>query len=218
MTSLCTGDGTVTIVDYGAGNLHSLAKALAFSGARIRIDDEPRRAVDRSRTSMLVLPGVGAFSTAAARIAPARHEMRRAIDDGLPVLGVCLGMQLLFDSSEEGSGAGLSVIPGTVRRLDATRVPQIGWNTVERAPNGQRLGDEPLPSVAYYANSFVCEPENEESVIAWSCYEQDRFPAAVRGGPLGNIIGVQFHPEKSSAAGRRFLHALVAWALETARR
>ena len=211
------GDARFTILDYGAGNLHSLAKALVRSGARIRIEPDPCRATDRSLTTVLVLPGVGAFPSAAMHIAPARDAIRGAIEDGLPVIGICLGMQLLFDSSEEGSGAGLSVIGGAVRRLDAARVPQIGWNTVERAPNGNAFLDEPMPSVAYYANSFVCEPEDEGSIIAWSCYEQDRFAAVVRGGPVGNVVGVQFHPEKSSAAGLRFLNALATRAVGAAR-
>lgn len=199
----------VTILDYGVGNLHSLAKALATTQIPIRIDDDPVRAADPRLTSVLVLPGVGAFTMAAERLAPGRRQIRDAIDDGLPVIGICLGMQLLFDASEEGAGDGLGVIPGMVRRLRAERVPQIGWNTVEQAADEHSLIEAPLPAVAYYANSFVCEPADESAVIAYSSYESDRFAAAVRGGPLGNVVGVQFHPEKSSAGGVGFLQALV---------
>ena len=199
----------VTVLDYGVGNLHSLLKALATIQMPVRIDDDPTRAVDPRLTTMLVLPGVGAFTMAADRLASARSAIRGAIDDGLPVIGICLGMQLLFDASEEGGGVGLGVIPGRVRRLRAARVPQIGWNTIEPAGDESSLIEAPLPRVAYYANSFVCEPSDERAVLASSSYEGDRFAAVVRGGPTGNVVGVQFHPEKSSASGVRFLQSLV---------
>lgn len=189
----------ITVFDYGAGNLHSLLKALALPGATVRVEADPRRATG---TDLLVLPGVGAFAPAAARLAPGRASMRDALRDGLPCIGICLGMQLLFEGSEEGEGEGLHVVPGRVRRLRAARVPQIGWNTVDDARDPS-FDAAPL-ATAYYANSFVCSATHEAHVIAWSTHEGDRFPAAVRAG---NAIGVQFHPEKSSAAGVRWLHA-----------
>ena len=191
----------VTIFDYGAGNLHSLAKALESANVEVRIETDPVRATE---TDVLVLPGVGAFGAAAARLAPGRAAMRAAIVGGLPTIGICLGMQLMFYSSDEGPGAGLGLIPGRVSRLDAERVPQIGWNTLLDAQDSL-LEVAPLP-IAYYANSFVCRPTNEAAVVAWSEHEGDRFPAVVR---VGSALGVQFHPEKSSAAGVRFLHAFL---------
>jgi glutamine amidotransferase len=197
----------ITLFDYGAGNLHSLAKALAVPGAEVRIEEDPARATE---TDALVLPGVGAFQAAAAVLSPAREAVRDTVRAGLPTLGICLGMQLLFESSEEGGGAGLGVIPGAVRRLRARRVPHIGWNAVETVP-GSRGGEPLLASapvgIAYYANSFVCEPDDRSCVTAWSTHEDDRFAAAVR---LGSAVGVQFHPEKSSDAGVRFVRAFVA--------
>jgi glutamine amidotransferase len=191
----------VTIFDYGAGNLHSLAKALEQPDVTVHVETDPARAVE---TDALVLPGVGAFGAAAARLASGRAAMRGAIADGLPTIGICLGMQLLFYSSDEGAGAGLGLIPGRVSRLAAERVPQIGWNTLVDVRD-PLLAIAPLP-IAYYANSFVCRPTNESSVVAWSEHEGDRFPAVVRAGAA---LGVQFHPEKSSTAGVRFLHAFL---------
>jgi glutamine amidotransferase len=137
-------------------------------------------------------------------IIPGREAMRQAVAGGLPAIGICLGMQLLFDTSDEGDGAGLGLIPGRVSRLQAERVPQIGWNTVDEARDP--LFDAAPLAIAYYANSFVCRPEEPSSVIAWSVHEGDRFPAAVRAG---GAIGVQFHPEKSSSGGLRLLHAFL---------
>ncbi|MDB4879333.1 MAG: Imidazole glycerol phosphate synthase subunit hisH [Gemmatimonadetes bacterium] len=192
----------VTIFDYGAGNLHSLGKALAREGSVVTVEADPLRAVD---TDVLVLPGVGAFGSATARLAPGRDVMRAAVLGGLPAIGICLGMQLLFDASEEGAGQGLGVIPGRVTRLRALRVPQMGWNDVEPAVVDPLLARAPLP-VAYFANSFVCRPDDERSVIAWSEHEGDRFASVVRAGAA---VGVQFHPEKSSTDGVRFLHAFL---------
>jgi glutamine amidotransferase len=192
----------VTIFDYGAGNLHSLAKAIERGGVDVHVETDPVRAV--VDTDALVLPGVGAFGAAAERLAPGRAAMRDAVARGLPAIGICLGMQLLFDASDEGQGAGLGLIPGRVTRLRAERVPQIGWNTVEDS-HDPLFDAAPLP-IAYYANSFVCRPEDPSSVIAWSEHEEDRFPAAVRAG---TAVGVQFHPEKSSSGGVRLLHAFL---------
>jgi len=192
----------VTIFDYGAGNLHSLAKAIERGGVDVRVETDPVRAV--VETDALVLPGVGAFGAAAERLAPGRSAMRDAVAGGLPAIGICLGMQLLFDASDEGGGAGLGLIPGRVTRLQAERVPQIGWNTVDDA-HDSLFDAAPLP-IAYYANSFVCRPEDPSSVIAWSEHEGDRFPAAVRAGAA---VGLQFHPEKSSSGGVRLLHAFL---------
>jgi imidazole glycerol-phosphate synthase subunit HisH len=197
----------VTIFDYGAGNLHSLSKAIERAGVEVHVETDPVRAVE---TDVLVLPGVGAFGAAAERLAPGRDAMRAAITGGLPAIGICLGMQLLFDASDEGAGAGLGLIAGRVSRLTAERVPQIGWNTVDDARD-PLFDAAPLP-IAYYANSFVCRPVDVSTVVAWSEHEGDRFPAAVRAG---SAVGVQFHPEKSSSAGVRLLHAFLDEARHT---
>ncbi len=199
----------VTLFDYGAGNLHSLAKALAGDDVALRIEADPVAAID---TDFLVLPGVGAFAPAAAALAPGRERMRDALAAGLPCVGICLGMQLLFDASDEGEGRGLGVIPGRVRRLRATRMPHMGWNAVE----GEReplLGASGLVT-AYFAHSFVCEPESGTATTAWTTHEDDRFGSMMR---VANTLGVQFHPEKSSGAGVALLRGALAAAREVAR-
>src|SRR5688572_23825239 len=128
----------VTVFDYGAGNLHSLAKAIGAAGFEVCFETDPATAI---RTDVLILPGVGAFGAAAARLASGRAVMRDALDAGLPCLGICLGMQLLFDHSEEGEGAGLGLVRGPVTRIEARRAPHIGWNTIEEA-------DDPLFATA----------------------------------------------------------------------
>lgn len=191
----------IAVFDYGAGNLHSLCKALARTGHAVTVEMDPLRAVD---SDLLVLPGVGAFQTAAAKIAPARAQVRDAIRAGLPTIGVCLGMQLLFDASDEGPGAGLGLLEGRVTRLQAPRVPHIGWNSIDEATD-PALADAPL-SVAYYAHGFACRPVERSVVTAWTTEGGDRFPAIVR---QDRMVGVQFHPEKSSRDGVDLLAALV---------
>lgn len=194
----------VSVFDYGAGNLHSLVKALELSGASVRVETDPVQAV--AGTDALVLPGVGAFTPAAERLAPGRDAMRGALLDGLPCLGICLGMQLLFDGSDEGPGEGLSVLAGRVTRLTAQRIPQIGWNSLDDV--AEPMLRDALLEVAYYANSYVCRPVGPaaQSVVAWSTHESDRFPAVVR---MGAVVGTQFHPEKSSTPGVRFIQSFL---------
>lgn len=191
----------VTVLDYGVGNLHSLTKAIAVAGGTPVVVADAARAVD---AEALVLPGVGAFPAAAQRLAPARAALADAVRNGLPTLGICLGMQLLFDESDEGPGAGLSVFAGRVERLNAECVPQIGWNTLEESREG--LVDRARLTAAYYANSFVCRPRDGRIVTVWSRHEGDRYPAVVR---QGRTVGVQFHPEKSSAPGVAFLRGFL---------
>jgi len=192
----------VALFDYGAGNLHSLGKAVERGGADVEVTTDWDRALS---LDALVLPGVGAFSAAVRALPDDPEAVRRALDDGLPCLGICLGMQLFFDESEEGEGRGIGIIPGRVRRLQASVVPQMGWNDVETASDA--LFDGVGDLVAYYANSFICEPADSSTAIAWSTVDDHRFVAAVR---KGRTWGVQFHPEKSSVRGRQVVSNFLA--------
>lgn len=127
---------TIVVFDYGVGNLHSLAKALEARGAAVRIQSDPGGVLDGDA---LVLPGVGAFGAAAAGLDPAIPTIRAALAEGFPCLGICLGMQLLFEASDEGAGTGIGAIPGRVRRIEAERVPHMGWNAVEPVSVGDPL-------------------------------------------------------------------------------
>lgn len=199
-----------TILDYGVGNLHSLVKALTAAGAQVSVDPEPEAALD---TDLLVLPGVGAFTAAAEYLTGAGDLVRSALNGGLPALGICLGMRMLFNGSDEGPGAGLGVFDGRVTRVRAQRVPHMGWNTVEvigargsAANTAEARLARAGPIEAYYANGYAARPVDEQIVSAWTTVDADRFPAIIRDR---SIVGVQFHPEKSGQTGLRFLRGVV---------
>ena len=190
----------VAVLDTRVGNVHSLLKALATAGGEPRLENRPEACLD---APLLVLPGVGAFPAASALLAEAREAVRERLLGGAPCLGICLGMQLLLDGSDEGPGAGLGGVPGRVVRLDAARVPHMGWNRIE--------GEDPLLTrsglrTAYYAHSFVCRPFNPAVIRATTEHAGVRFPAMIRAG---GMVGVQFHPEKSGAPGLAFLAAVL---------
>lgn len=192
----------LVIFDYGAGNLHSLVKAISADDRNISIEPDLRSAM---KADILVLPGVGAFGAAASAMRSAQADLSSALADGLPCLGICLGMQLLFDASEEAPGKGVGFIAGKVTRLRASKVPHMGWNDIEwrEAGNGRERADL---ETAYFANAYICEPEDESPVLAWTTHQDTKFASIVRSA---NTVGVQFHPEKSSFAGRVFVNAVI---------
>ncbi len=195
----------ISIIDYGVGNLFSIAKGIERAGAKARIVSEPKALLD---AESIVLPGVGAFGAAMEVLGPVAGELRDCLSGGTPALGVCLGMQIMFESSEESKGSGLRMFKGGVTRFRSKRIPQMGWNEV--AHTGDALFDGiPSSSQFYFANSFVCSP-TEDVVVATADYD-GVFASAVR---KGNLCGVQFHPEKSGPAGLKLLRNFVALAEE----
>ena len=194
----------VAIADYGAGNLRSLASALVRAGADPVVTVDPAAVRD---DPLALIAGVGHVETAAAGLA--RHGLDDALRDrvaaGRPVAGICVGLQLLFGESEEG-GRGLELLAGPVRRLRARRVPHIGWNTV-LATRPSALLDGVAGADVYFAHSFAAQPDDPDVVSATTDHE-GRVVAAVEDG---TIAGVQFHPERSAAAGARVLENLLRW-------
>ncbi len=197
----------VTLLDLGIGNLHSLAKAIARAvpEATVGVDADAKRALE---ADLLVLPGVGAFGAAAAVLAPARERVRDALLGGHPCVGICLGMQLFFDESDEGPGAGLGVMSGRVTRLSTARLPHMGWSPVLAVSGASPW---PWPSAVYYAHSYAVRPTHDSVVVAHTELDGDRFPAIVRSG---STIGCQFHPEKSSNEGLALLGAVARAAMQ----
>ena len=201
---------TIAVFDYGAGNLHSLVKAIAREDRDISVGTDLGAAI---RADLLVLPGVGAFGPAARAMQSARASLVSALEDGFPCLGICLGMQLLFDASEEGPGDGVGFIAGNVTRLRTPTVPHMGWNDIDwRA--GTAAQSNQLQT-AYFANAYICQPENESAVVALTTHQDTTFASVVR---RANTVGVQFHPEKSSSEGRAFVNAVIDDLLKSAGR
>jgi glutamine amidotransferase len=196
----------ITIVDYGAGNLRSIARAFEQIGVDAQVVDTPE-AVERAEA--VVLPGVGAAG-AAMRFLHQRgldDSVRSALRRSVPFLGVCLGMQLLLGSHEEGDVAGLGILPGQVRRFPAgLLVPHIGWNQVHLLRDTPLFAGVPEGAHFYFVHSYYAEPANSAQVVGQTDY----------GAPYcsvlqaGNLWGVQFHPEKSSTNGLHVLRNFAA--------
>jgi imidazole glycerol-phosphate synthase subunit HisH len=204
MTPLIEEPVEIAVVDYGMGNRRSVEKALEHVGARTIVSSEPARL---RGAAGLVVPGVGAFPRAMERIRELGLDelLRERLAAGTPVLGICLGMQLAFErSSELGGSDGLGVLAGEVRPLEAgaLKLPHIGWSEVRFAnPRSPLLADLPSRCAFYHVHSFAPVPANAEDVLGIAEYGAPFATAVERG----SFYGVQFHPEKSSAAGLRLL-------------
>jgi glutamine amidotransferase len=191
----------VVVADYGAGNLRSVCAALERAGATPEVSTDP----DAVREAPLaVIAGVGHLESAARGLAPLAEALRERAAAARPVLGICVGMQLLFEDSEEG-GCGLGLLEGHVRRVRARRVPHMGWNTLALTRPSELLDGLDGADV-YFAHSYAAEPTG---AVRLAEVEHDgTLVAAVESGPLA---GVQFHPERSGAVGARVLENALRW-------
>jgi glutamine amidotransferase len=188
----------VAVADYGVGNLHSIRKALELAGARSVIESNMHNLLN---AEVIVFPGVGAFDSAMEKLLPFREVLLDRLNAGTPCLGICIGAQILFERSEEGAGPGLGFIKGGVVRLKAERVPHMGWNRVES--EDRAFADVPS-QYFYFAHSFHGSPDEEVSIASTDYFGP--FPSAFR---KKNVLGVQFHPEKSDSSGAVFLKNFV---------
>jgi len=193
----------VAIIDYGVGNLRSVEKAFAATGhdALVTSDEEELR-----RASRLVLPGVGAFAAcmSALRDHGLVNLVREQVAVGKPLLGVCVGMQMLFEESEEfGTCEGLGFIAGRVRRFDDTKlvVPQVGWNQIRQRKAHSLFAGVEDDAFCYFVHSYYCEPASDDVIVGETDYGVQYASVVAKG----NVCGVQFHPEKSQAVGLKML-------------
>jgi imidazole glycerol-phosphate synthase subunit HisH len=196
------------IVDYGMGNLRSVEKALENVGGRPLISGDPDTVRNAGR---LILPGVGAFGDAMENLRQRGLDeaIRHAVQSGSPLLGVCLGLQLLFTRSEEfGNHEGLDLIPGSVLKIDepGLRVPHVGWNQIEGARPDPLLEGIPEGSYFYFVHSLYVQPDKPEDVLRWTSYGRPFCSIACRD----KVWGAQFHPEKSQDVGKQLLRNFLA--------
>ena len=191
----------IALIDYGMGNLGSVDKALRRVGCEVKLTADPK---DINRADGVVLPGVGAFDDCMKNLAEAGvvEAIKAAVAADKPFLGICLGLQVLFESGEEGTLPGLGILPGKVVRFrHDLKIPQIGWNQVHPRGDIPMLAGIPDGAWAYFVHSYYVEPA-DDSLIATTTHYGYEFVSAVR---RGNLFASQFHPEKSAAIGLRIL-------------
>ena len=192
----------IGVVDYGAGNLQSVGNALDHLGVPWQLAESD---ADFDRCDRVILPGVGHFRSAMSTLVETQQDQRikAFAASGKPLLGICLGAQLLLETSEESPGlGGLGLIPGQVTRLQSETVPHMGWNRVRSNGAMSIFSDDSQETHFYFAHSYVCEPKSHEHRLAVTdCGTTDVCVAV----GCDNVMGVQFHPEKSGAAGLQLL-------------
>lgn len=191
----------ITIIDYGLGNLASVANALRKLDIQFDISADP---AEIKAAKALILPGVGAAGQGMQNLHDRGLDVaiQTAVQAGTPILGICLGMQLLLSISEEGNAACLGLMPGTVKKFQTNlKVPQMGWNNVKSSSDSRLLRGLPNDSYFYFVHSYYCEPDEAEAVAGTTTYDTSFCSVLERG----NIFGVQFHPEKSGNAGMQLL-------------
>lgn len=201
----------IAVVDYGVGNLFSLQSSFAAIGAEAEVTSDPAKIAAADR---ILLPGVGAFADAAAKLRQSglSELLLREAERGKPLMGICLGMQLLFDKSYEyGEHAGLGLIPGAVRPIAdvipaGLKIPHIGWNSLHVVKKSPLLADVAEGDCVYFVHSYYAA-DCDEFVVATAEYGAPLTAAVARG----NVLGCQFHPEKSGDVGLKILRAFAGW-------
>ena len=190
------------LADYGAGNLRSVCSAFARAGEQPVVTTDP---AEVAAAPLVVVAGVGHLARAAAGLVPLADVLRKRVGAGRPVFGICVGLQLLFEQSDEG-GEGLGLLAGRVRKLQAPTVPHMGWNELAFA-RPSRILDGLDGADVYFAHSYAVQPDDERLVVA----RVDHAGAIVAAVEDGVLAGVQFHPERSGAAGARVLENVLQW-------
>ncbi len=204
----------IGIVDYRAGNLTSVARALSFLNEPCIITQDSKLL---DQASHIIFPGVGAAGTAMANLRESGldEHLRAWVRNKKPLLGICLGSQVIFDSSEEDDSPCLGIVPGTVKRFppelsaggQRLKIPHMGWNSVEFKKDHPVFADIPADAEFYFVHSFYTAPDKESSVAGWTDYGV-RFCSAVT---WGSLVAVQFHPEKSGRPGLEILANFCRW-------
>lgn len=200
----------LAVIDYGAGNLRSVLHSLKYLGVEnMKLVHQPEELQDADK---IILPGVGAFGAGMQALHNQQlvEPIREAVEKGVPYLGICLGMQFLFESSDEmGTHEGLGIIPGHVTRFSpdiGLKIPHMGWNQLNFTKETPIFDNLPEPSYAYFVHSYYCIPQNHEDISATVWYGAD-FTVAIQHD---NVFGVQFHPEKSQKVGLSILKNFLA--------
>lgn len=189
----------IAVIDYGMGNIYSISNAFRKVGGDVRV---VKSAAKLREADAIVVPGVGSFDEGVKNLTPFFDSIREAISSGVPFMGICLGMQVLFDSSEEGQRKGFGVIPGKVVRLpDSVVVPQMGWNELKIKRNISLLEGISDGDFFYFVHSYHCIPKDKSIVVACVEYGTDVVAAVA----FDNVCAFQFHPEKSGKKGLTIL-------------
>jgi len=201
--------GMIAVIDYGMGNLRSVSKALEAVGAKVEVTDDASKI---ENADALVLPGVGAFCHGMENLKKIEiiPSILKSVKEGKPLLGICLGLQLLFTKSyEHGKHDGLGIIEGSVKKFDFTnkdlKIPHMGWNQISIKKQDNIFKDVPDNSYFYFVHSYYVEPEDKSRILASTKYGLKFTSAVIKN----NIFGVQFHPEKSSDLGLKILENFV---------
>ena len=193
----------VTIADYGVGNLHSVKKAFEKNGAAVEIASDMGDLLD---AKCIVFPGVGAFDSTMEKLLPYKDDIKGRLLSGVPALGICIGSQILFESSEEGISGGIGAFRGKIIKLSAERIPHMGWNTVMTS---DPLMDGIEKRQFYFAHSYRGSADDPKNVIGTTEYEGETFSSFFR---IANAYGTQFHPEKSSVSGLALIRNFIRFA------